>query len=85
MPNTRIKVTAVPLHFTRPLTHSLHVLHDEVESFGAWGEVVLEDRETSRPGKLHTDLMFLWSEPSALCKQTQLWGWGKKRNAIGYV
>ncbi len=48
------------------------MLHDEVESFGAWGEVVLEDRETSRPGKLHTDLMFLWSEPCALRKQTQL-------------
>ncbi len=49
------------------------MVHDKVESLGTWSEVMLEDRETSRPSKLHTGLVLLWCEPSALSKQTQLY------------
>ena len=52
------------------------MFHQQTEALGAWEEVVFEDWIATRPGKLHTQLVFLFSESCSLCKYAELLGGG---------
>ena len=63
-------------------TSILEVLDEEAKALSPRDEVVLENRQTSGLGKLHTDLVLLLRESSALSKETEL-GRGKREREGG--